>query len=48
MGKRVDKYIEEADYAGVEVDGQLYKADVVLGADGALLPFESRHTDPAT
>lgn len=34
MNTRVAKYVEEADFAGVEVDGKLYKADVVLGADG--------------
>ncbi|BGP25865.1 hypothetical protein JCM10295v2_004805 [Rhodotorula toruloides] len=34
MNSRVAKYVEEADFAGVEVDGKLYKADVVLGADG--------------
>ncbi|BGP41482.1 hypothetical protein JCM10450v2_005530 [Rhodotorula kratochvilovae] len=34
MDARVTKYIEEADYAAVEVDGQVHKADVVLGADG--------------
>ncbi|GAA6050674.1 hypothetical protein JCM3770_000886 [Rhodotorula araucariae] len=34
MDARVTKYIEEADYSAVEVDGQIHKADVVLGADG--------------
>lgn len=36
MNSRVAKYVEEADFAGVEVDGKLYTADVVLGADGEL------------
>lgn len=34
MNSRVAKYVEETDFAGVEVDGKLYKGDVVLGADG--------------
>jgi len=34
LGSPVTRYFETADYAGVEVNGKEYTADVVVGADG--------------
>ncbi|GAA5839973.1 hypothetical protein JCM11251_006576 [Rhodosporidiobolus azoricus] len=43
MGCRVDKHFETAHSAGVEVSGQKYEADVVLGADGVKSQVRERY-----